>query len=232
MCICFMFHLPVLVLELLVLTTRLIFFARRQVLHGVRVDRRSFGLRRHRHTGGSGVQWPSREGSYRLRRMPAVSDEETAGNALSRPRRRAQTDSLEGRHHPRVPRPLGDEVPPRRLPLRRSESDQLHSRLVHPSDCSRNYTQRRQKTGPPWVETDVVIHLPDNFAQHWQIFFSVVQDNFTKYFEDTRSEDTKYHLGEIRSESVLEDTFAFRPTCSFARLCIVRLWISGLYGAI
>ena len=63
--------------------------------------------------------------------MSAFCDEAPSGDALPRTRRRAQADPLEGGHGAGLSRPLDDEVAPGRLSLQRTESHQLHSRLIH-----------------------------------------------------------------------------------------------------
>ena len=114
-----------------------------QVLHDVRTDQCPFGLQRHRNAGRGGVQRPPGERDNGLRRVPAGGDEARSGHAVSRPRRRPPADPLEGGDAARLPRPLGDDVETRRLPLQRAESDQLHSRLNAAANSHRPTYERR-----------------------------------------------------------------------------------------
>jgi len=101
-----------------------------QVLHGVRADQRASGLQRDRYSRRVGLQRSPGEGCYRLRRVSAVGDATSAGNALPWTRGGAQADALEGRDAARLPRSMGDEVTGGRLPVQRAEPQQLHSRLT------------------------------------------------------------------------------------------------------
>jgi len=105
-----------------------------QVLYGVRADQCPFCMQRDWNAGRGRFHRSAGEGCNCVRRMSAVGDEAPAGNTLPRPRRCPQADSLEGRHGPGVPWSMGDEVASGRLPVQRSEPEQLHSCLNAPQD--------------------------------------------------------------------------------------------------